>query len=101
MSKAAQAHRIREAYLHYNEELCRSVIKKFNVSRSEAEDVVQTAFARYTESAVSVENPRAFLYKTCTNIAIDQIRRRQVQQSYAQSVVEGGAESVEEEDRVG
>jgi len=77
-----------DIYLQYHEELCRGVIKKFSLSRSEAEDVVQTAFIRYTESATPVLNPRAFLYKTCSNIAIDHIRRRDVRNSYARSVVE-------------
>jgi RNA polymerase sigma factor (sigma-70 family) len=83
-------------YLQYNEELCRGVIKKFSLSRTEAEDVVQTAFIRYTESAAPVVNPRAFLYKTCSNIAIDQIRRRDVQLGYARSVAQIEPESVEE-----
>jgi len=93
---ANQGDHIQDIYLQYHEELCCSVMKKFDVGRSEAEDVVQTAFIRYTESNASIENPRAFLYKTCSNIAIDHIRRRQVQFNYAKSVVDSGAESVEE-----
>ena len=96
VSSDSHGEHIQDIYLQYQEELCRGVMKKFDTSRSEAEDVVQTAFIRYTESTASVENPRAFLYKTCSNIVIDQIRRRQVQLSYAQSVVDGVAESVEE-----
>ena len=95
-SRDCRGEHIEDIYLQYQEELCRSAMKKFGISRSEAEDVVQTAFIRYTESTVSVENPRAFLYKTCSNIVIDQIRRRQVQLSYAQSVTDSEAESVEE-----
>lgn len=91
-----QGEHIREIYLQYHEELCRGVMRKFDVARSEAEDVVQSAFIRYTENTASVENPRAFLYKTCTNIAIDQIRRRQVQLNYAQSVAHRDEESVAE-----
>jgi RNA polymerase sigma factor (sigma-70 family) len=83
-------------YLQYHEELCRSVIKKFDVGYTEAEDVVQTAFIRYTESSAPVLNPRAFLYKVCSNIAIDQIRRRDVQNGYARSVAAIESESAEE-----
>ncbi len=87
---------LEDIYLQYNEELCRTVIKKFSLSHTEAEDVVQTAFIRYTESSLPVLNPRAFLYKTCSNIAIDQIRRRDVRSGYARSVAEIEFESVEE-----
>lgn len=87
---------LRGIYLQYHNELCCGVMKKFDVSRCEAEDVVQTAFIRYTESAVSVQNPRAFLYKMCSNIAIDQFRRWQVQHSYAQSVAHAEEDSADE-----
>ncbi len=87
---------IHGVYIKYQEELCSSVIKKFDVCRSEAEDVVQTAFIRYSEATGTIENPRAFLYKTCFNIGIDQIRRRQVRQNYSKSVVDSDAEAVEE-----
>ncbi|KKL56715.1 hypothetical protein LCGC14_2242670, partial [marine sediment metagenome] len=40
--------------------------------------------------------PRAFLYRSCSNIAIDQIRRRQVQLRYAQGVIDSEANSTEE-----
>ncbi len=83
-------------YLQYHEELCRATIKKFDVSHAEAEDVVQTAFIRFTESSAPVLNPRAFLYKVCSNIAIDQIRRRAVQNGYAQSIADVEPESIEE-----
>jgi len=87
---------IHTLYLKLQEELVRGVIKKFDVGRSEAEDVVQTAFTRYAEVTSVIENPRAFLYRSCSNIAIDQIRRRQVQLSYAQQVIDSDASSTEE-----
>jgi RNA polymerase sigma factor (sigma-70 family) len=96
LGNGRQPAEIADTYLQYNEELCRGVIRKFSVSRTEAEDVVQSAFIRYTESGASVVNPRAFLYKTCSNIAIDQIRRGDVRSSYARSVAEIEFESVGE-----
>lgn len=96
LSVESQRTELEDIYLQYHEELCRAVIKKFSVSHTEAEDVVQTAFIRYTESAAPVLNPRAFLYKTCSNIAIDQIRRRDVQLGYARSVAEVETGPVEE-----
>ena len=88
LSRTNKPGEVEYIYLQYHEELRRAVIKKFDVCRTEAEDVVQTAFIRYSESSTSVENPRAFLYKTCFNIAVDQIRRRDVQRGYARSVME-------------
>jgi RNA polymerase sigma factor (sigma-70 family) len=96
LSDGRQPAELEDIYLQYNEELCRGVIKKFSLSRTEAEDVVQTAFIRYTESTTPVVNPRAFLYKTCSNISIDQIRRRDVRNGYARSVAEMEFESVGE-----
>jgi RNA polymerase sigma factor (sigma-70 family) len=96
LSNGRQPAEIADTYLQYSEELCRGVIKKFSLNRTEAEDVVQTAFIRYTESAAPVLNARAFLYKVCSNIAIDQIRRRDVQNGYARSVAEMEFESVGE-----
>ena len=96
LSMGSQPAEIAGIYLQYHEELCRAVIKKFDVNYTEAEDVVQTAFIRYTESTAPVLNPRAFLYKVCANIAIDQIRRRDVQNGYARSVAEIEPESVGE-----
>ena len=96
LNKETQTAELGSIYVQYHEELCRAVIKKFTVSHAEAEDVVQTAFIRFTESSAPVVNPRAFLYKTCSNIAIDQIRRRKVQLGYARSVAEIEPESAEE-----
>lgn len=94
--RQAKGRHIQALYLKFQEELVRGVIKKFDVGRSEAEDVVQTAFTRYAEVTSTVENPRAFLYRSCSNIAIDQIRRRQVQLSYAQKVIDSEASRTEE-----
>jgi len=48
-------------------------------SRDQASDVVQEAFLRISsiQSSRPIENPRAFLYKTATNITIDLYRKQQ------------------------
>jgi len=94
--KASAQNMIKDVYAQFYEELCRGGIKNFKMSRVEAEDVVQTAFIRYAEVTVVIDNPRAFLYRACSNIAIDQIRRRQVQNHYVQSVVDSESRTVEE-----
>lgn len=96
MSAESPRVQVEDIYLQYHEELCQAIVRKFNDSYAEAEDVVQTAFIRYAESSTPILNPRAFLYKVCSNIAIDQIRQRDVQRSYARAVVDMGVDSTEE-----
>lgn len=88
---------MRDTYLQYREELCRYIVKKFGVSFSEAEDIVQSAFTRFAalESPASVDNPRAFLYTTSHNIAVDLKRHGQVQQKYTQREAGNDADSAE------
>lgn len=88
---------VRDIYLQHREELCHYIVKKCGVKFSEAEDIVHSAFARFVgmESPFSVENPRAFLYTTSYNIAIDVKRHNQVQNRYSQAVVNNDAEIVE------
>jgi RNA polymerase sigma-70 factor (ECF subfamily) len=80
--------KMKTLYLQYHEELRSAMMSKFDMGRSEAEDVVQTAFIRLAECKVGIDNPRAFLHKTCSNIVIDQIRRRQVQNNYAKAMID-------------
>ena len=88
---------IRDIYVQYRSELCHYVIGNVGVTKSEAEDVVQSAFARIAEIDMhSIRNPRAFLYKTCYNIAIDQKRRGHVRQKHIDEVIHCGSEAVEE-----
>ena len=84
---------VRDIYLQHREELCHYIVNKCGVKFSEAEDIVHSAFARFVamESPFSVENPRAFLYTTSYNIAIDVKRHNQVQNRYEQAVVDNDA----------
>lgn len=74
-------------YGEYRQELCRYAAQKFGIAYTEAEDVVQSAFARLATmlGTSKIENVRAFLYRTVHNACIDLIRRRQVRESYSQS----------------
>lgn len=53
----------------------------------DAEDIAQNAFIRIqrlTESG-ELENPKAYLYQTASNLAIDKIRREKLHTNYIQS----------------
>lgn len=86
-----------DVYRQYRRELCAYITGKFGVDASDAEDIVQSAFARFAEleGALSVENPRAFLYRACSNIAIDLKRHGKVQQGYADAVLNLEEEATE------
>lgn len=57
-------------------ELCRYVMARYGGGPPEAEEVAQTAFAKFValEKPQHVENPRAFLFKTARNIVTDHHR---------------------------
>ena len=88
---------IHDVYVRYRLELCSSVANKFRVTRDEAEDIVHTAFARVVEiKDRSIKNPRALLYKTSYNIAIDRKRHGVVRQKHLDAVIDSESASVEE-----
>jgi len=88
---------IHDVYVRYRSELCSSVVNKFQVTRDEAEDIVQAAFARVVAiKDQSIKNPRALLYKTAYNIAIDRKRHGTVRQKHIDSVIDSESTAVEE-----
>ena len=81
---------VMKVYSTYRQELCAYIISKFGVDPSDAEDIVQSAFAKFAEldDVMSIENPRAFLFKACSNIAIDIKRHNKVRHGYSSEVFE-------------
>lgn len=81
---------VKDLYLQHREELCRYLMAKCNLGFNEAEDIVHSAFTRFValESPFAVENPRAFLFTSCYNLAIDMIRRQQVQNKYSRPLTD-------------
>lgn len=67
---------VNDLYSRYWGELCLYINKTFGAGPPEPEDVVQSAFAKFStlETPQDIENPRAFLYRMAYNIAIDQRR---------------------------
>ena len=97
MTPNNQKSEIHEVYSRHRAELCRYVINKVNVTNDEAQDIVQAAFARVIEMDFEqIKNPRALLYKTSYNIAIDQVRHSGVRQRHVRAVVDADAKMVEE-----
>ena len=71
-------------YDRYREELIRYAISRVGLPIHEAEDIVQSAFLRLSKSGVdSIDNHRAYLYKTTFNLAVDLRRRANVRGEHA------------------
>jgi RNA polymerase sigma factor (sigma-70 family) len=91
---------VAEIYQRYRQELCLYIASKFELDAGEAEDIVQSAFIRFADldSVHDVENPRAFLYKATTNLAIDLKRHTKVKLGYAENMANVGQEADERQD---
>ena len=65
-------------------ELLRLIAHKFNKSKHEAEDIVQDAFHNIlrAENIESLENPKAYLYQTASNLALNRIRKQKHHNNY-------------------
>ncbi len=72
--------RLAELYRRYRRELVGFVHRKFGPRLADAEDVAQQAFTNFAALPCEsdVQNPRAFLYRTAHNIALNQCRREQI-----------------------
>ena len=68
------------AFRKYYLELCRYVQQKFSRA-GEADDIVQDAFQNILTAGNidSLANPRAYLYKTAKNIALNRLRQKDCQ----------------------
>ena len=69
---------VEAAYRRHWDEICRYVRRAFGAGPPEPEDVVQAAFAKFTavEEPQAIANPRAFLFRTAHNLAVDARRKR-------------------------
>ncbi|WP_236986122.1 RNA polymerase sigma factor [Marinagarivorans cellulosilyticus] len=72
-------------YAKHKEELLRFALRKLG-SPDDAEEIVQDTFHNMmnVESAETLENPRAYLYKTAHNLALNRLRQGNHHSSYLQ-----------------
>lgn len=91
--------RSKHLYERYWNDLCRHIRATFGAGPPDPQDVAQSAFARYLsiDDRQAVENPRAFLYTTARNIALDITRHRKHANRHSLSVAQDeGAQTVDE-----
>lgn len=67
------AEAIQAIYRRHRDELCRHIRKTFGVGPPDPEDIVQSAFAKFgaLPQPSAITNPRAYLFRTARNLAID------------------------------
>lgn len=84
---------LKQLYEHYWTDLCRHIRATFGAGAADPQDVAQSAFARYlsVDDRQAVENPRAFLYTTARNIALDITRHLKHTRRHSLSVVQEAA----------
>jgi RNA polymerase sigma-70 factor (ECF subfamily) len=72
-SRAAGRVSLEQVYRRHWDEIRRYVRQRFGSGPPEPEDIAQAAFARYAalDSETEVANPRAFLFRTAHNLAVD------------------------------
>ncbi|MFT7561276.1 MAG: RNA polymerase sigma factor (sigma-70 family) [Flavobacteriales bacterium] len=74
-------------YEKYQLDLKRLISVKFNKSQDDAEDIIQDAFHNLLriENIDSIENPKAYLYQTASNLALNRLRKQRRHNNYIAS----------------
>jgi RNA polymerase sigma factor (sigma-70 family) len=79
-------------------DLRRLIGLKFSKMGHEAEDIVQEAFHNLlrAENIDQLENPKAYLYQTASNLALNRIRKNKHHDVYLNSIITGEDEDLDE-----
>lgn len=88
---------VKTMFVRYGADLKRFVAHKFG-DPDNADDIVQDAFHNFlkTEAPEEIENPRAYLYQTAHNLALNRIRKQRNHENYlAQEHIEEDQRSPE------
>ncbi len=77
---------LEEVFTSHAQGLVRFLYRKVK-NWEDAEDIAQNAFIRIQRltQAGELDNPKAYLYQTASNLAIDKIRREKLHTAYVQS----------------
>ena len=80
--------RLEQLFATHAQGLVRFLKRKVN-SPEDAEDIAQNAFIRIQRLAEQgeLDNPKAYLYQTASNLAIDMLRREKLHQNYVQQTI--------------
>ncbi len=81
-------HPLASLFQKHQPELLRLIMQRFKRVDHEAEDIVQDAFHNIlrTDSIGNLENPKAYLYQTASNLALNRIRKHQTHNQYVAGI---------------
>jgi RNA polymerase sigma-70 factor (ECF subfamily) len=84
------SHFLVSLFQSHQSELMRLIARKYRKTPQDAEDIVQDAFHNilHIENFEAIENPKAYLYQTAANLALNRIRKQQSHHRYIASVDE-------------
>jgi RNA polymerase sigma factor (sigma-70 family) len=70
-------------YARHRSELCQYIKKHFGAGPPDPEDVVQETFIKYAaiENLQTIDNPRAYLFRTAHNVLVDERRKLAVRRA--------------------
>ncbi len=79
---------LEKLFHNHASDLVRFLTRKLK-NAEDAEDIAQNAFIRIQHLAETghLDNPKAYLYQTASNLAIDQIRREKLHGNYVQGEI--------------
>lgn len=77
-------HFLSALFSRHQADLRRLIAHKFKKTQADAEDIVQDAFHNIlrADNIETLENPKAYLYQTASNLALNRIRQQRQHQKY-------------------
>lgn len=95
-SPVVQPDHVRHLFDLHWQELCNYLRSKYSDGEFDVEDIAQAAFAKLAavDDIREIRNPRAFLYATARNIAIDEFRKAKIRLAHKQDVLQSPGEEI-------
>lgn len=83
-------HTVAELHREYAATLTAAVVRRFALSRNEAEDIVQECFVALLSSSGEIASPKGWLFRAAANLSFDRHleRQRTVQHDFIDAVSE-------------
>jgi len=80
----SRLHLLSGLFQKHRSELLRQLSNKFRKNLADAEDIVQDAFHNVlkAENIEEIDNPRAYLFQTANNLALNRIRKQKRHKQY-------------------
>ena len=89
-SSGPDAHDFKRFFETYRQELCNYLRSRYGGDTFDPEDVAQAAFVKLAQvkNSEKIINPKAFLFATARNIAIDEFRKAKIRLAHRQDALQ-------------